>query len=478
MSSRSAPQRTKDLTSYNITLDQIIQNHKQSHHFDKRGRLLKWSRSMSTLLEILHARRPSRQGITESDYADTLWSWFMCHIPETLSLLRSISQSDLRPPNPAFEEVLDRVQFHTGGTEIITGYYKRERAKSQPSTFVETSGLGRKYAQDSAALRARAMELFRLGDDNLFVASTAPAKDAEATIHMTSEDWPKLRDSVLNSVLQALLRGREQAAPGFPDADFGLFLRLAVSAFTKHTIEALKDYDDATIDPSQLDLAGSNECTLQDPLQQSQSGSSPSSQLASRSLSSLETTSSTLISRDRHEKHNEDLSSLSSQNYERIDQEMPRGAEVEVDWDSTIEMKVAHHDSRKSMADQNWLPARLRIFLDKSEGHRKYRLAVCRGNSLLTKHYSRNGPSLSQKKVRLTTKQFSQLQLVLCSIMHSTGNRQRFGSSSPMKAILCASLPRILVAEAFKTIADGPQDLTELQQNLLVDEYGAIIHFP
>ena len=131
---------------------------------------------------------------------------------------------------------------------------------------------------------------------------------------------------------------------------------------------------------------------------------------------------------------------------------MPRGAEVEVevDWDSTIEMNVADHDSRKSMADQDWRPARLLIFLDKSEGHHKYRLAVYRGNSLLTKHYSENGPSLSQKKVRLTTKQFSQLQLVLCSIMHSTSNRQRFGSSSPMIAILCASLPSIPVTEAFK----------------------------
>lgn len=77
------------------------------------------------------------------------------------------------------------------------------------------------------------MELFRLGADNLLVAFTVPAKDAEATIHMTSEDRPRLRDSVLKSVLQALLRGREQAAPGFPDADFGLSLRLAVSALAK-----------------------------------------------------------------------------------------------------------------------------------------------------------------------------------------------------------------------------------------------------
>lgn len=84
---------------------------------------------------------------------------------------------------------------------------------------------------------------------------------------------------------------------------------------------------------------------------------------------------------------------------------MPRGAEVEVGWDSIIEMNVAHHDSQKSMADQTWRPARLRIFLDKSEVHRKYRLVVCRGNSLTTEHISGNGPSLSHKEVRLTTKQ-------------------------------------------------------------------------
>ena len=77
------------------------------------------------------------------------------------------------------------------------------------------------------------MELFGLGADNLLVAFNVPAKDAEVTIHMTSEDWPKARDSVANSVLQALLRAREQAAPGFPDADFGLSLRLAVSALAK-----------------------------------------------------------------------------------------------------------------------------------------------------------------------------------------------------------------------------------------------------
>ena len=93
---------------------------------------------------------------------------------------------------------------------------------------------------------------------------------------------------------------------------------------------------------------------------------------------------------------------------------MLRGAEVEVGRDSTIEMNVANFDSQKSMAHQNWIPARLRIFLDKSEVRRKYRLAVCRSNSLLTEHISGNGPSLSQKEVQLTNKQFSQLQLRLC----------------------------------------------------------------
>ena len=79
---------------------------------------------MHTLLGILHARRPSRQGITESDHSDSLWSLLMCHIPETLDLLSSISQRDLHPPNPAIEEAFDRVQFHKGATELFTGYYR------------------------------------------------------------------------------------------------------------------------------------------------------------------------------------------------------------------------------------------------------------------------------------------------------------------------------------------------------------------
>ena len=86
------------------------------------------------------------------------------------------------------------------------------------------------------------MELFSLGADNLLVAFTVPAKDAEATIHLTSGDWPRLRDSVINSLLQALLRGREQAAPGFPHADFGLSLRLAVSALAKVRLEKLRSH--------------------------------------------------------------------------------------------------------------------------------------------------------------------------------------------------------------------------------------------
>ena len=139
-----------------------------------------------------------------------------------------------------------------------------------------------------------------------------------------------------------------------------------------------------------------------------------------------------------------------SPNQERIDQVKPRDAEVEVGWDSTIEMNVAKLDSQKSMADQNWSPARLRIFVDKSEANHTYRLAVCRSNSLHTEHTSRNFHTPSQKESRLTTKQFSQLQPGLCSIMHSARNHQRSGSSSPTKASLCASLPRILVTVASK----------------------------
>ena len=45
---------------------------------------------------------------------------------------------------------------------------------------------------------------------------------------------------MINSVLQALRRGIGQAAPGFPDADFGLSLRLAVSALAKVRLEKMK----------------------------------------------------------------------------------------------------------------------------------------------------------------------------------------------------------------------------------------------
>ena len=80
---------------------------------------------MNTLLGLLHATRPSGQGIMESDHADTLWSLFMCRIPETLGLLSIISQRDRHSISPAFEEILERVQFHTGATELFTGYYRR-----------------------------------------------------------------------------------------------------------------------------------------------------------------------------------------------------------------------------------------------------------------------------------------------------------------------------------------------------------------
>ena len=128
----------------------------------------------------------------------------------------------------------------------------------------------------------------------------------------------------------------------------------------------------------------------------------------------------------------------------------PRGSEVEIPWDPAIELNVANLDSQKSMADQKWLPAQLRIFLDKSDEHRTYRLTVCRGNSHLTEHISKNGSSPSAKEVQLTMKQFSQLQLGLCSTMHSRSKRQRFGLSIPSKEIFCASLPRIVAPEALK----------------------------
>ena len=163
MSPRSTLQRAKDLTSYHTTLKQLIQNDSLSSHLDKKINLSKWSKSLSTLMGYLHARRPSREGTTESDHADTMWSLFMCHIPETLDLLRGIWERDAHFSDLAFEEALERVQFHTAATELLAGYYKRyvisnalhmaqlmftqsESAKYQPSNFCDTS-LGRKYAE-------------------------------------------------------------------------------------------------------------------------------------------------------------------------------------------------------------------------------------------------------------------------------------------------------------------------------------------
>ena len=161
MNPRSTLQRT---TRYHTTLKQLIQNDSLSPHLDKRISLSKWSRSLSTLIGYLPARRPSREGITESDHADTMWHLFMCHIPETLELLRGIWERDLHIPSLAFEEALERVQFHTVATELLTCYYRRyvisnalhvawlmfaqksESAKCQPSNLCDTS-LGRKYAE-------------------------------------------------------------------------------------------------------------------------------------------------------------------------------------------------------------------------------------------------------------------------------------------------------------------------------------------
>ena len=80
---------------------------------------------MDTLVDHLHARRPSREGIADSDHAETLWSLFMCRIPETLEQLHNVSQEDLHRCSLAFEEILERVQFHTVATELLTGYYRR-----------------------------------------------------------------------------------------------------------------------------------------------------------------------------------------------------------------------------------------------------------------------------------------------------------------------------------------------------------------
>lgn len=76
--------------------------------------------------------------------------------------------------------------------------------------------------------------------DSLFSTIVVLSEDADPIIHMTSQDWPKLRDSVVDSILQALLRGTKQAAPGFPDADFSLSLRLATSALAKVSLRRSK----------------------------------------------------------------------------------------------------------------------------------------------------------------------------------------------------------------------------------------------
>ncbi|CAF9936365.1 MAG: hypothetical protein HETSPECPRED_010308 [Heterodermia speciosa] len=383
-------------------------------------------------------------------------------------------------------------------TELLKSYYRRESAKSQPSALYETSRPGRKYAEDSAAMKARAKEFFRLSSpDDLLARITVSANDAEATIHMTSQEWPHPSDSMINSVLQALRRGIGQAAPGFPDADFGLSLRLAVSALAKlceelevlaaaandarravptivaafrcvflvfglttsahisdarldnqhavglildHTMKILIDYDITTEGLPQLDVAASSECTLQDPLRQARSELSPSSQLTWRSESSLATTSSTtLVSRNGLEQHNEDVSS-------------PRGSEVEIPWDPAIELNVANLDPQKSMADQEWLPAQLRIFLDKSDEHRTYRLTVCRGNSHLTEHI------IQPASARVVLNYAFQKQPPAIWFEHPIE-----------KDFLCFS-PKDRGAR-------GLEVLTELQELFLMDEYDATTHF-
>lgn len=125
MNSHSATQRTRDLISYCITLNEVIRNHRQSPHLDKGRSLSKWSNSMNILVEYLLARRPPREGITESNHIDSIWSLFMCQLPETLDLLRNISQRDLHPPSFVVEDILERVQFHTMATELLKSYYRR-----------------------------------------------------------------------------------------------------------------------------------------------------------------------------------------------------------------------------------------------------------------------------------------------------------------------------------------------------------------
>ena len=108
-------------------------------------------------------------------------------------------------------------------------------------------------------------------------------------------------------------------------------------------------------------------------------------------------TSSPLSLQTRHERYNEDKISPASPNQQRIDQATPRGAQIEVGRDQTIEMNVVSLNPQKSLADQKWVPAQLRIFLDESGVFHTYRLTICRGNSLLTDHISKNTPALHIK---------------------------------------------------------------------------------
>ena len=69
--------------------------------------------------------------------------------------------------------------------------------------------------------------------DSLLGTAIIPTEGTESTIRLTSQDWPVPRDLELRSVLQALLNALHQAAPGFPDADLDLSIRLAILSLGK-----------------------------------------------------------------------------------------------------------------------------------------------------------------------------------------------------------------------------------------------------
>ena len=135
MTSRAVSEWAKQLTTCYSTLTWIIDKHWQSPEADKEGKsLLKWSKSMQTLLNHVHGGYPSLGSVEEGDDPENMWSLLMDAVPETIDKLENFLSTDSSHYNPRnIEFLFERVQFHTASADLVSRYFERYSSSTTSS---------------------------------------------------------------------------------------------------------------------------------------------------------------------------------------------------------------------------------------------------------------------------------------------------------------------------------------------------------